>query len=165
MGGDYVVFVPDVASSAVKAQEKVCFRLEDKMRLPDLERDGWCLDDGEARQRAAPTTFQIPDEDIRAGLQPGDLAQLIFRIVVDPDDEEDPESVERMWVIVRERTETGYMGVLNNKPATIGENDFLWVGAELPFEARHIISARNANDASLKLALAPAPIPWRKDHG
>ncbi len=111
------------------------------MRSPDLERDGWCLDDGEERHRAAPKTFQIPDEDIRRGLIPGEFAQLIFRILVDPDDE-DPYAVERMWVIVRERTATGYMGVLNNNPATITENDFLWVGTELPFEPG--ISSRRA---------------------
>lgn len=133
------------------------------MRLPDLERDGWCLDDGEERHRAAPATFHIPDEEIRRELVFGDFAQLIFRILIDPDDEEEPDSVERMWVIVRERTATGYMGVLNNKPATIGENDFLWVGTELPFEPRHIITARNATEASLAIARAPARIPWDGD--
>jgi hypothetical protein len=53
------------------------------MRLPDLERDGWCLDDGEERHRASPKTFEIPEEDIRHGLIPGDFAQLIFRIGFD----------------------------------------------------------------------------------
>jgi hypothetical protein len=68
-----------------------------------------------------------------------------------------------MWVIVRERTATGYMGILNNQPATITENDFLWLGTELPFEPRHIITARPANEASLAIARAPSPIPWDGD--
>jgi len=128
------------------------------MRLPDMEMDGWCLDDGEERHRNAPSTFEIPDLEVRQILKPGDFAQLIFRIAID--DEEDPESVERMWVIVRARVDGGYLGTLNNKPATIPENDQLWVGTELPFEPRHIISARHGNEESVAIANKPAPIPW-----
>ncbi len=131
------------------------------MRTPDFEIDGWCLEDGEERHRAAPETFHIPDEELRSGLEPGEFAQLIFRIALDNDKE--PESVERMWVIVRERTATGYMGVLDNQPATVVENDTFWVGTELPFEPRHIISARPANAASDEIARMPAPIPWVRE--
>ena len=130
------------------------------MRTPDFERDGWTLEDGEERHRAAPATFEIPDIQIRERLRPGDFAQLIFRIAID--DDEDPESYERMWVIVRERIPEGYLGMLNNRPATIPENDELWVGTELPFEARHIISARPGNEESAEMAALPAPIPWAR---
>ncbi|MGY8676765.1 hypothetical protein Q2941_02975 [Bradyrhizobium sp. UFLA05-153] len=83
------------------------------MRTPDFERDGWRLGDGEERHRATPETFQIPDLAVRKLLQPGDYAKLIFEIVVEG--EEHP-SVERMWVIVRERKANGYVGMLANQP-------------------------------------------------
>jgi hypothetical protein len=130
------------------------------MRTPDFERDGWCLEDGEARARKSPKTFQIPPRWVRKALEPGDFAQLIFRISLDNEDDDEAESVERMWVIVRGRTSNGYMGMLNNQPATISENELFWEGTELPFEPHHVIDARKGNEESLGLALAPPPIPW-----
>jgi hypothetical protein len=127
------------------------------MRAPDFETDGWCLEDGEERHRAAPKTFFIPDLALRKILRPGDFAKLIFAIAVE--DEEYP-CIERMWVIVRERTAGGYIGMLDNEPAPIPPNDRLWVGTELPFEYRHIIAVEHGNQASLALAWAPVPIPW-----
>ena len=107
--------------------------------LPDLHRDGWSLDDAEVRQKENPQTFQIPDIRIRRALQPGDLAKLVFRIAVD---DEVQEAVERMWVVVSERLEAGvYIGLLDNQPSEIAENDVFWLGSELPFEARHVIDA------------------------
>jgi hypothetical protein len=70
------------------------------MRQPDIQLDGWCLDSGEAYHADAPSTFWIPARDRRESLQPGDFAKLIFRISVD--NLEEPVTVERMWVIVRE---------------------------------------------------------------
>lgn len=67
-----------------------------------------------------------------------------------------------MWVIVRERTAGGYIGMLDNTPATIEENDEFWVGTELPFEFRHIIDAKPGNEYSVGLAILPPPIPWGK---
>jgi hypothetical protein len=54
----------------------------------------------------------------------------------------------------------GYVGMLENKPASIPENDRLWVGTELPFEYRHIVGAEPGDEESLASARAPAPIPW-----
>jgi hypothetical protein len=65
-----------------------------------------------------------------------------------------------MWVIVRERTPTGYFGMVDNQPDSIAENDEFGLGTELPFEYRHIIAVAKADEASLALAKAPAPIPW-----
>jgi hypothetical protein len=127
------------------------------MRAPDFKKDGWCLDDGEERHRAAPKTFLIPDLAVRKLLQPGDYAKLIFEIAVE--DDEYP-SVERMWVIVRERTANGYVGMLDNEPNSIAENDQFWLGTELPFEYRHIISVRPGNEESIAAAKARVPIPW-----
>ena len=125
------------------------------MRAPDLEKDRWCLDDGEELHREFPSTFWIPDLEIRRALRPGDFAKLVFRIAVAGNEEG-----ERMWVIVRSRIQGGYVGMLNNAPSTIAENDELWVGTELPFEYRHIISVRPGNEESRALAAAPVPIPW-----
>ena len=93
-------------------------------------------------------------------MEPGDFAQLIFRISLEDEDDDEAESVERMWVIVRERTTKGYMGMLNNQPVTISENELFWEGTELPFGPHHVIDARKGNAESLGLALAPSPIPW-----
>ena len=127
------------------------------MRAPDLEKDGWCLHDGEQRSREAPETFLIPNLALQEILQPGDFAKLIFEIAVEG--EEYP-AVERMWVIIRERTPSGYIGMLDNEPDSISENNKFWVGTEMPFDYRHIISVRRGDEASLALAKAPVPIPW-----
>jgi hypothetical protein len=127
------------------------------MRAPDFEKDGWCLGDGEQWHREFPETFEIPDLALREILRPGDLAKLMFRIAIEGAEEEE---VERMWVIIRERTSSGYVGMLYNKPSSIPQNDRLWFGTELPFEYRHIIDVHPPNEESSALAKAPAPIPW-----
>jgi hypothetical protein len=130
------------------------------MRAPDISVDGWCLRDGEELHRDAPATFFIPDLSLRMILQPGDFAKLVFEISVEGDF---PISVERMWVIVRERVTGGYMGMLDNEPDAISENNKFWLGTELPFEYRHIIAVEHATDESRALASAPPPIHWPRD--
>lgn len=130
------------------------------MRAPDFDVDGWSLDDGEECHRAAPTTFWIPPLADRQALEKGDLAKLIFRIAIDNVDE--PVSVERMWVIVRERVPGGYVGILDNEPDAISENGEFWVGAELPFEYRHIINIDEGTETTKALADDPPTIPWRR---
>ena len=66
-----------------------------------------------------------------------------------------------MWVIVREQRGDYYLGMLDNRPGSIAENDSFWLGTELPFEARHIVAVAHANEASLESLNAPPPIPWR----
>jgi hypothetical protein len=123
------------------------------MRGPDFETDGWCLEDGEARHAEAPATFQIPPIGERERLAPGDLAKLIFRIALDG--QEEP-AFERMWVLVRERAGGAYLGLLDNDPAAIAENDALWSGVELPFAPRHVIDIR-PGDAASRAAAAREP--------
>jgi hypothetical protein len=129
------------------------------MRAPSFVRDGWCLEDGEQRHREAPATFLIPDLALREALEPGDIVQLIFRIAVDG---EEHGAVERMWVIIRERVPGGYVGMLDNDPNSVAENDVFWHGTELPFEYRHIIAVMRGDEASTALAKAPVPIPWNR---
>lgn len=128
------------------------------MREPSYDLDGWELGDGEAMHAAAPAIFEIPSAEARSSLQAGDYAKLVFRILVES--EEEPVSVERMWVIVRERVDGGYLGILDNEPDAIAENDDLWVGTELPFQPRHVIDILSGNAASVALAEAKPRKPW-----
>lgn len=127
------------------------------MRQPDFDIDGWCLDDGAEYHRAAPDTFWIPELTHREALWPGDLVKLIFRIAVD--DPEEPVAVERMWVIVRERIPGGYLGILDNDPSSIDENEEFWSGIELPFEPRHVIDIDTPNETTVATS---AEIPKRR---
>jgi len=128
------------------------------MREPDFDIDGWCLEDGEDYHAAAPETFWIPSREAREELQPGDLAKLIFRIGVDNSDH--PVAVERMWVIVRGRVQSGYLGVLDNEPDAISENDEFWLGVELPFQARHVINIDERDEKTMALALKEPLRRW-----
>jgi hypothetical protein len=128
------------------------------MREPDFDVDGWCLDDGEEYHRAAPATFWIPTREAREALQPGDLAKLIFRISVDHPDE--PVAVERMWVLVRERTVDGYLGILDNDPDALAENDEFWSGIELPFGPHHIINIDERDEKTIHLAAQEPKRRW-----
>ena len=128
------------------------------MREPDFEIDGWCLEDGEAYHADAPETFWIPERDRRESLEAGDHAKLIFRINVDNADGN--VSFERMWVLVRERTSGGYLGVLNNEPDTVAENDEFWLGTELPFSAKHVININERDATTTALALNEPRTRW-----
>jgi hypothetical protein len=69
-----------------------------------------------------------------------------------------------MWVIVRERTPGGYIGMLDNEPDSISENNSFWLGTEVPFEYRHIITVEHGNAESIATAKAPVPIPWDRSN-
>ena len=128
------------------------------MKEPDFEIDGWCLEDAEARHQEAPDSFWLPEEEKRKALQPGDLAKLVFRISVDND--ENPVAVERMWVLVRERTGSHYFGILDNDPYAIEENDEFWSGTEVPFSARHVIDIDPADETTRSRAAALPRRAW-----
>lgn len=132
------------------------------IRLASEAVDGFELESGEDRQAEAPETFWLPPLSERQTLQPGMLAKLIFRISVD--NIEDPNPVERMWVIVREKLGEIYMGVLDNEPDCIAENDEFWLGTELPFRAEHVINIETASDESLASLLEPPRRRWARDN-
>lgn len=127
------------------------------MRIPNFEVDGWVLEDAEALHQEYPETFHIPDLPVRLILQPGDYAKLIFRIAVE---DNHGGATERLWVIVRERLGGIYIGIVDNEPTLIEENEFLWRGTELPFEPRHIIAVEHASAQSREIISKPSPIPW-----
>ena len=91
-------------------------------------------------------------------MEVGDLAKLIFCISVDDPDED--VSVERMWVLVRERTPNGYLGILDNEPYAIAENDEFWLGTELPFSAKHVVDIDERNADTIAAARAEPRTRW-----
>ena len=103
-------------------------------QMPTLDEDGWQLENGVERHAEAPDTFEIPDESVRSRLVPTSDAKLIFTLR-GPDGPQ----VERMWVQVTGYTDTGYIGVLNNKPRTPGAPIVL--GQTVEFDPNHIIDA------------------------
>ena len=101
-----------------------------------LDNQGWGLISAEDRNAAYPDTFQIPARVKRESLAPGDGAKLLFDIetreggcVVD-------RGVDRMWIIVKARTEL-YIGVLDSDPGT-AENLLLRQGDSTTFGPEHI---------------------------
>lgn len=65
---------------------------------------------------------------------------MIFDI--EADNAGEPEiSGERMWVIVSEKIEDTYIGILDNQPVCINPDDdfYLQFGVEVPFKAEHVI--------------------------
>jgi len=132
------------------------------MRGPDFSIDGWSLEDGEEYHREAPATFWIPERSRREGLQPGDHAKLIFRIGLG-DDPDGRVAMERMWVLVRERIPGGYLGILDNEPDAIEENEALWPGTELPFEPRHVIDILDGDEQTRSAAMQEPRRRWPRD--
>ena len=102
--------------------------------MPDLDIDGWELEDAEERHRAHPETFEIPSAEERASWTPGTLVKLLFLFL----NEEDGKPIidcERMWVRITERRNGGYVGQLESLPAT---SDVLPLGAIVEFGPQHI---------------------------
>ena len=65
----------------------------------------------------------------------GDAAKLLFDIETREADRIIDRGVDRMWVIVKAKTETGYTGVLDNDPGVAGnlklqEGDLVAFGSE-----------------------------------
>jgi hypothetical protein len=131
------------------------------MRQPDFDLEGWALRSGVEAHERAPETFWIPDERTRVSLAVGDFAKLIFEISVE--DTEEPVSVERMWVIVREVQGGQYFGLLDNEPDAIAPNDEFWVGTEIPFGPEHVINFMPADEKSIGLAKAEPLRRWPRD--
>ncbi|HCF24182.1 MAG TPA: hypothetical protein DER67_01325 [Novosphingobium sp.] len=94
-------------------------------------------------------------------MKQGDLAKLIFRISID--NAEEPEAVERMWVLVREVTSSGFFGILDNDPSSVAYNDEFWSGIEVPFEARHVINFDERDENTILLAGRDPSRRWPRD--
>lgn len=102
-----------------------------------IEDCGWCLVNAELRAREQPE-FVMPDRSRREALMVADAAKLLFDIESRDGDAIIDRGVDRMWVIVKQRTEGGYIGVLDSHP-DYGETVLLRQGTEVIFGPEHII--------------------------
>lgn len=102
-----------------------------------IEEDGWTLVSAEERSAAAPDTFLIPPRARRESLSPGDGAKLLFDIETRENGLVVDRGVDRMWVIVKSRTEEGYVGVLDSNPGA-AENLRLREGDTIVFGPEHV---------------------------
>lgn len=105
--------------------------------LTQIDKDGWELDDGEEINRDTPSTFWIPPSEQRNNLLPGQIVKLIFRIKTINENKVKEFHVERMWVIVQERLDNVYRGILDNDPYC---TDDIRAGLQVYFEPRHVIN-------------------------
>ena len=135
------------------------------MRFPSLETDFWTLESGEDRHEENPDSFWIPDRETRENLSRGDAAKLIFVIEAD-DNGAVVTSTERMWVIVSEAFEDGYIGVLTNQPDCTSAQDTAWhlrIGCEVPFRPEHIIGTDQTPQGYVTALFSEPPTPAWKD--
>ncbi len=133
--------------------------LSPHMRFPTLEDNFWHLISGEEMHDLHPDTFWIPDPERRATLKRGDAAKLIFEVEAeDPGDGTVERTRERMWVIVSEALDDGYIGVLDSDPTTFDTDEFyLAEGVEVPFRPEHVIGVDRPPDEYVEARFRSAP--------
>ena len=105
---------------------------------PTISGNGWTLISAEQRALAYPGTFQLPPLTERQSLSPGDAAKLLFDIETKENGQIIDRGVDRMWVIVKTKTEHGYLGVLDSDPG-YAENLTLRLGSQVIFGPEHVI--------------------------
>jgi hypothetical protein len=105
--------------------------------------------------------FWVPPLNQRQNLQRGQAVRLVFDIEVR---NEGKLAIvgERMWVIVKEKTDDTYIGILDNQPtcSNFEDNVYLCLGAEIPFKAEHVIDIATPpqEHSDWQLSLAPERI-------
>src|SRR3984957_19215860 len=104
---------------------------KEKVRLPNLETEGYSLDSGVARNEQHPRTFEIPPEDIRHSVKKGDIVKLMFEY----SDSDLPG--ERMWVRVTGGNGPYLVGTLSNQP--LAKLKRLKLHSKIAFLPEHII--------------------------
>ena len=110
------------------------------MRLPTIEADFWTLRSAELSHEEDTDQFQIPPADARNSLMSGQSAKLIFDIAAYDELGQVEVRGERMWVIVSERVDGYYIGLLDSQPPlNPSDNIYLVFGAEIPFLPEHVI--------------------------
>jgi hypothetical protein len=112
--------------------------MSEPISSPTIPKNGWTLLSAEERALAYPGRFQIPDLTVRRSLSPGDAAKLLFDIETRENGFVIDRGVDRMWVIVKARTEFGYLGILDSDPG-VTENLTLRPGDLIVFGSEHVI--------------------------
>lgn len=109
-------------------------------RFATFDQGGYELADGEALNRDYPESFYMPPRAEREALKKGDIAKLIFDILIDGD--VNNAAAERMWVEIVDCQNGIYAGRLDNKPACRDEGKIrLAFGDNLFFGPEHIIQS------------------------
>lgn len=88
----------------------------------------WKLRSGVKQHQLYPTTFEIPSEDERQAVEPGDMVKLMF--------EQSDGWGERMWVCVEKARRRSLVGRLDNLPLDFPRLDY---GSKVRFRREHII--------------------------
>lgn len=109
-----------------------------KPKLATFEENYWELRSGEESHKENPENFWIPDLKARENLKRGNAVKLIFDFEGYNENGTLEIGGERMWVIVKDKIEDFYLGILDNQPAGI-EEGFLDKNSEVYFKAEHII--------------------------
>jgi hypothetical protein len=110
------------------------------LNSPTIPKNGWTLVSAEERALSYPGTFQLPPLAVRRSLSTGDAAKLLFDIETKENGCIIDRGVDRMWVIIKARTETGYLGILDCDPGA-AENLTLRPGDPIVFGSEHVIEA------------------------
>jgi hypothetical protein len=105
--------------------------------MKSIATDGWELVSAEDRNSAHPRTFPIPTREQREKLAPGDGVKLLFDIENRENGRVIGRGMEKMWVIVKARSEGEYSGVLDNDPVT-AKNPQLRKGDVITFGPEHV---------------------------
>lgn len=89
----------------------------------------------------------------------GQAARLIFDIEGENENGKLEIVGERMWVIVSERVEDTYIGILDNQPtrSNFEDNVYLRFGVEVPFRAEHIIDIEDPPQDYVNWQLGQTP--------
>ena len=112
--------------------------MDEPLIPPTISKDGWTLVSAEERALAYPGTFQLPPLTVRHSLSPGDAAKLLFDIETKENGHVIDRGVDRMWVIIKMKTEHGYLGILDSDPGA-AENLTLREGDQVAFGPEHVI--------------------------
>jgi len=99
----------------------------------------------------------------RTNLKIGQAVKLIFDIELADKQGNIYRQIERMWVVVSEIVDGGYIGLLNNQPASFEPSDeiYLCFGAEIPFKAEHVVDITQLSEAYIQWQLGlPSERKW-----
>ena len=88
----------------------------------------YSLISGVEMNSVAPDTFQIPSEEARANLRPGDIVKLMFQSNHSPHSE-------RMWVHLTGKQNGHYVGHIANDPIVVQAA----YGDQVTFSAEHVV--------------------------
>jgi len=129
------------------------------MKLASVKDDSWELRSGTATHEKYPDTFWIPPQKEREGLKIGQAAKLMFDVEAFDESGKQCISGDRMWVIVSERIDDTFIGILDNQPTCLDfETDsYLRFGAEIPFKAEHVIDIADPPQHHINWQLGQPP--------